>query len=151
MLTLDLILKSLRCQKQMFSLHCGNLLYFINPKKTLLMTKFEETSAAFKKEMNELGLHFHEDLYDAIAKHLGPALYDSDASLVACSDADELNTVKTNFLIGKLGLEDGPELDKVIDQVCHGLGQSNTKKHRVTFYYLLTAILKKESVFIDHE
>jgi hypothetical protein len=111
------------------------------------MSKKEEFSNVFKAEMNSLGLHYHEEIYNGIVDHLGPAIYDADASLVACSDPKELATIKTNFLIGKLGLEDSPELDDAIKQVCHALGESNSKKHRTTFYYLLTAILKKESVF----
>ncbi|PHN04315.1 DUF2853 family protein [Flavilitoribacter nigricans] len=113
------------------------------------MPTFEETSAAFKKEMNNLGIFYHEELYDAITKYLGPSIHDKDAALVACSDPDELKTIKNNFLIGKLGLEDGPQLDAAIQEICGGLGSSNTKKHRASFYYLLTAILNKESVFID--
>lgn len=98
--------------------------------------------------MNELGLHYHEELYDAIVNHLGPVIHDKDASLVACSDESERETIKNNFLIGKLGLEDGPHLDKAIEEICHGLGESNRQKHRSTFYYLLTAVLEKESVFL---
>jgi hypothetical protein len=111
------------------------------------MSETHKLSAAFKKEMNDLGLHFHEEIYDGIVDYLGPSIHDEDASLVACSDPSELETIKTSFLIGKLGLEDSPRLDQVIQEVCHGLGESNRKKHRTTFYYLLTAILNKGDVF----
>jgi hypothetical protein len=40
----------------------------------------------------------------------GPAIYDNDAQTVAASDKDELERIKTNFLIKKLGLKDGPAL-----------------------------------------
>ena len=112
------------------------------------MSKTHEVSAAFKSAMNELGLHYHEELYDEIVKYLGPTIHHDDAHLVACSDPEELKTIKTNFLIGKLGMEDGPALDKAIQEICHGLGESNRHKHRTTFYYLLVAILEKESVFL---
>ncbi len=111
------------------------------------MSKARELSAEFKAEMNNLGLHYHEEIYNGIVDHLGASIHDADGSLVACSDPTELATIKTNFLIGKLGLEDSPRLDEAIKEVCHGLGESNKKKHRTTFYYLLTAILNKESVF----
>jgi hypothetical protein len=114
------------------------------------MSKSEALSAAFKAEMNKLHLHFHEELYDAIVKHLGASIHDEDAHLVACSDPQELETIKKNFLVGKLGMNaDDPRLDEAIQEVCHGLGKSNNKKHRTTFYYLLTAILNKESVFLE--
>ena len=111
------------------------------------MAETHELSAEFKAEMNSLGLHYHEEIYNGIVDYLGPSIHNADAALVACSDPTELATIKTNFLMGKLGLEDGPRLDEAIKEVCHGLGESNTKKHRTTFYYLLTAILQKEAVF----
>lgn len=112
------------------------------------MPTYEEVLEVFKKEARDIGFEIHEELFHAIVNHLGPSIHDRDASLVACSDDEELKLVKTNFLLGKLGLEDGPELDSAIKQVCGAMGQSNRNKHRATFYYLLTAILKKESVFI---
>jgi len=45
------------------------------------------------------------------AKACGPALYKKDASTVSSGDATELERVKKNFLIKKLGLKDSPKLD----------------------------------------
>ncbi len=114
------------------------------------MPTYEESFAQFKKEVDSLGIHIHEDLYHEITKSLGPSIHHNDASKVACSDPKELEQVKNNFLIKKLGMEDSPRLDQVIQEVCGALGQSNRNKHRATFYYLLTALLNKEDVFIDH-
>ncbi|MFT5777234.1 MAG: hypothetical protein ACI837_000165 [Crocinitomicaceae bacterium] len=111
------------------------------------MATYEEAFKVFTEEMNAVGFHYHEELYHAITTYLGPSIHLKDASIVACSDPKELATIKTNFLIGKLGLEDGPELDHLIEQVCGALGQSNRNKHRATFYYLLMAIARKEDVF----
>lgn len=113
------------------------------------MATYEEALAEFKKEMDDIGMHHQEEVYHAITKYLGSTIHDRDASLVACSDPSELQTIKTNFLIGKLGLEDGPHLDAALQEACHGLGESNRNKHRPTFYYLLTAILNKGDVFRD--
>ena len=38
----------------------------------------------------------------------GPSIYDNDAQTVAASDKEELDRIKSNFLIKKLGLKDGP-------------------------------------------
>lgn len=114
------------------------------------MSKFEKTVADFKEEVAGLGLHHHDELYESIAKHLGPSIHDKDAALVACSDDSEKETIKKNFLIGHLGLKDTPELDHAIDQVCGLLGKDNKKKHRVTFYYLLVGLLNLEHRFIDN-
>ena len=113
------------------------------------MSKFEKAISSFKEEVTELGLHYHEELYDAIAQHLGPSIHDKDASKVACSEESEKATIKKNFLIGHLGLADGPELDNAIDQVCGLLGKDNTQKHRATFYYMLVGLLNLEHRFID--
>jgi len=115
------------------------------------MSNFESTTQMFKDEMNAFGLHYHEETYNAIAKHLGPSLYDEDSSLVACSDNSERETIKKNFLIGKLGLEDSPKLDAAIEEVCHAFGESNRKKHRVTFYYLLLGVLNVEEQFMANQ
>ncbi len=87
-----------------------------------------------------------EALIEAVFKGLGPAVHNKDASLVSCSDQAELDTVKNNFLIKKLGMTDGPELDAAIKEVCETL-KDTRQKSRVTFYYLLTKKFGKESVY----
>lgn len=73
----------------------------------------------------------------AIVKHLGIALKSADASLVSCSSKDELATVRDSWLKKKLGLtDDDVKLDKLIGDVCTAM-KSETRKSRVTFYYLL--------------
>jgi hypothetical protein len=77
----------------------------------------------------------------------GPAIYSSDAALVAGSDKSELETIKNNYLIKKLGLPDGPNLMAGIEAVMDRYGRSNRSKHRAVVYYLLTRHFKKESVY----
>jgi len=77
----------------------------------------------------------------------GPSIYNKDSSSIAGSDKKELATVKNNFLIKKLGLEDGPELDEAIDSVLTTYGKSNPNKRRAVVYYLLAKHFKKESVY----
>lgn len=113
------------------------------------MATYEEAYTTFTQEMNEIGMHHHDDLYHAILESLGDSINDKDANLVACSDKKELDEVKKDFLIGKLGMEDSPRLDEVLEEVCGAMGKSNRTKHRATFYYLCTAILKREHVFIE--
>ena len=87
-----------------------------------------------------------EALVAAVFKGLGPAVHNKDACLVSCSDPSELNTVRNNFLIKKLGMSEGPELDAGIKEVCETL-KDTRRKSRVTFYYLLTKKFGKESVY----
>lgn len=77
----------------------------------------------------------------------GPAIYNADASTVAGSQASELETVKNNFLIKKLGLPDSPKLMDAIHQVIETYGKSERNKYRVVVYYMLTKHFGKEAVF----
>jgi hypothetical protein len=77
----------------------------------------------------------------------GPAIYDADAETVAASQASELETVKRNFLVRKLGLKDGPELMAAIDAAVEIYGKSERNKYRAVLYYLLVKHFGKESAY----
>lgn len=113
------------------------------------MSTYEKAFETFTSEMKAMGFHYHEELYHAITKYLGPSIHSKDASLVACSDPGELKHIRESFLIEKLGLNDGPELDEAIQSVCAALGTANKHKHRATFYYLLTALFLKGDLFSE--
>ena len=66
----------------------------------------------------------------------------SDTALVAWSDPEELETVKRNFLVKKLGLTEADGLDAVIEAVVAKLKGVN-RKSRLTVYYLLAQQLGK--------
>lgn len=81
-----------------------------------------------------------------IVKNLGLSIYKKDAELVSCSDPKELNTVRKNFLMKKLGIDASKGvLDAAIADVCQEL-KSTRAKYRATFYYALAKKFKKESV-----
>ncbi len=111
------------------------------------MATFVETFDKYKSEMDNLGIAYDETLLSAVSKGLGPAIYNDDSSRVSSSDPDELARVKSSFLMGKLGLADGPELDTAIAEVVEQLGSSNRNKYRAIFYYLLVVKLGKASVY----
>ncbi|MGB5559571.1 MAG: DUF2853 family protein [Paracoccaceae bacterium] len=77
----------------------------------------------------------------------GPAIYNADASTVAGSQASELETVKDNFLIKKLGLKDGPDLTAAINKAIETYGKSERNKYRAVVYYMLTKHFGKEAVY----
>ncbi|MBI1305536.1 MAG: DUF2853 family protein [Bacteroidetes bacterium] len=109
------------------------------------MSKFDEAMDTYKGEMDNLGISYDANLLEAVAKGLGPSIYNADSSKVSCSDKSELDTVRNNFLINKLGLEDGPALDEALNSVCEKMGSSNRNKYRAIFYYLLVVHFGKES------
>ncbi|HRX28077.1 MAG TPA: DUF2853 family protein [Saprospiraceae bacterium] len=101
----------------------------------------------YKAEMDKLGLKYDATLFTAVTKACGPSIYLADASKVSSSDQAELDRVKNNFLVKKLGLANDAKLDAGIKAVVDQLGASNKNKYRAIFYYLLTKHFKKESVF----
>ena len=111
------------------------------------MSKFEECMDTYKAEFKKLGVSYNEDLLTKVAKGCGPSIYNKDASTVAGTDASELETVKNNFLIKKLGLSASDDLDGAIAKTIDTLGKSNRNKYRAMFYYLLAVEFGKESVY----
>jgi sulfur transfer protein SufE len=111
------------------------------------MSKFDEKVALYKKFMDDRDFRSNSDLLAAVTKGLGPSIYKADAETVSGSDAKELATVKNNFLIKKLGLEDSPELDAGINEVMERIGKSERKKYRAVVYYMLMKKFDKESVY----
>ncbi len=103
--------------------------------------------ADYKGLLDKIGVKYDADLLTKVAKGLGPSIYNKDASTVAATDQTELDRVKNNFLIKKLGLSDGPALDDAIAGVVNQIGTSERNKYRAVFYYLLTKKFGKESVY----
>lgn len=87
-----------------------------------------------------------EALVEAIFKSLRSVLGNKDAMLVSCGDDSELETVKRNFLMKKLGMDDSPELGVAVSDVCETM-KDVRMKGRITFYYLLTKKFGKESAY----
>ena len=77
----------------------------------------------------------------------GPSIYNADASTVAGTQASEIETVKVNFLMKKLGLPDGPQLMDAINSVIETYGRSERNKYRAVVYYMLVKHFGKESVY----
>ena len=112
------------------------------------MSKRDELIAKYASDLKEkCGVTADMDLLTKVTIGCGPSIYNADSATVSGSTESELVTVKNNFLIKKLGLKDGPELDKAIDSVMETYGKSNRNKYRAVVYYLLTKHFKKESVY----
>ncbi|MFD2726464.1 DUF2853 family protein [Hyunsoonleella rubra] len=112
------------------------------------MSKRDELIAKYAADLKEkCGVSADMDLLTKVTIGCGPSIYNADASTVSGSDSSELETVKNNFLKGKLGLSDGDDLDGAIVKVMDQYGQSNRNKYRAVVYYLLTKHFGKESVY----
>jgi len=112
------------------------------------MSKRDDLIAKYAADLKDkCGVNPDMDLLTKVTVGLGPSIYNADSSTVSGSDEKELATVKNNYLIKKLGLKDGADLDKGIASVMDTYGQSNRNKYRAVVYYLLCVHFKKASVY----
>ena len=112
------------------------------------MSKLQEKIDLYTESAEKLGIEINAELFKLVAKGLGPSIYKEDAELVSSSNKEELETVKKNFLIKKLGLEENEEVfDAAIAKVIETLGSGNKKKYRALFYYLLVKETGSEAVY----
>jgi hypothetical protein len=91
-----------------------------------------------KKPVNEAALAGLEKTYRLVLSH-------ADSRFVACSDPNEVETVRENFLKKKLALSGG-DLDGTIKSVCQAM-KDERNKSRLTFYYLLAEHFDKLGQF----
>ncbi len=112
------------------------------------MSKRDDLIAKYAADMKDkLGMTPDMDLLTKVTIGCGPSIYNADSETVAGSDPTELERVKNNFLIKKLGLADGPALMEAINKVLTDYGTSNRNKYRVVVYYLLTKHFGKEAIY----
>ena len=112
------------------------------------MGKRDELIAKYADDLrNKCGMEPDMALLTKVTIGCGPAIYNADASTVAASQAGELETVKNNFLVKKLGLTDGPELTAAVNAVIETYGKSERNKYRAVVYYMLTKHFGKEAVY----
>jgi len=112
------------------------------------MSKRDDLIAKYAADLKDkIGETPDMDFLTKVTIGCGPSIYNKDAATVSGSDQKELDTVKKNFLIKKLGLKDSADLDKAIASVMEKYGKSNRSKYRAVVYYLLAKHFKKESVY----
>ncbi len=112
------------------------------------MGKRDDLIAKYADDLrNKFKVEPDMDLLTKVTIGCGPAIYNADSETIAASDSSEVETVKNNFLIKKLGLSDGPELDAALDSVFDAYGRSERNKYRAVVYYMLTRHFRRESVY----
>ena len=95
------------------------------------MSKREELIQKYANDLRtKCNVNPDMDLLKKVTIGCGPAIYSDDASTVSATDPSEIETVRNNFLIKKLGLSDSPKLDEGINKVLNVYGQSNRNKYR---------------------
>lgn len=111
------------------------------------MSKLLALIEKYQEENKKSNLGLSKALIEKVARGIGPSIYKADAARVSSTDKKELETLKKNFLMKKLGLEDGPKLDKAIEDTMAKFGKGNRNKYRVLVYAMLAKRFKKTSVY----
>ncbi len=112
------------------------------------MSKRDDLIAKYAADMQDkLGVAPDMDLLAKVVIGCGPSIYNADGETVAGSDKAELERIRTNYLMKKLGLPDGPELSAAIDEVIAKYGSSNRNKYRAVVYYMLCTHFGKQAAY----
>lgn len=112
------------------------------------MGKREELIAKYADDLkHKCGITPDMDLLTKVVIACGPSIYSADSETIAASQKSELETVKNNFLVKKLGLKDGPELMAAIESAIETYGKSERNKYRPVVYYMLVKQLGKEAAY----
>ena len=87
------------------------------------------------------------DLLKQVTIACGPSIYNRDSATVSSGSTTELETVRNNFVMKKLGITDEKKAMDGVMSAIDTYGKSNRTKYRAVVYYLLTKHFGKESVF----
>ncbi len=110
------------------------------------MSKFDEAIDKYRTDLENINITVDEALLRAVTKGLGPSIYNRDSQSVAFTDPSEVNRVRANFLIKKLGMADNDSLDALLDQV--KTQYSKNPRYRAVVYYLLTLATNKQAIYL---
>lgn len=106
-----------------------------------------ETNLKKSKEILEkVGVAVDEPLLEKIIKGLGIANQSLDASLVSAADKSEVERLKANYVVKKLGVTDDADADQAIANVLSKLSDVK-QKQRGAVCYLLVEELGKQDVY----
>jgi hypothetical protein len=112
------------------------------------MSKRDDLIAKYAADLKDkLGIAADMELLTKVVIGCGPSIYDADGETVAASDKSELERVKSNYLVKKLGLPDGPELMAAIHDVVEKYGSANRNKYRAVVYYMLCTHFGKQAAY----
>ena len=109
------------------------------------MSRRDELTEKYAADLKKIGQQPDMDLLMRAVKACGPSIYSADSETVAASDAAELERVKKNFCMKKLGQTDEARIDSAIQRAVETYGHANRNKYRAVMYYLLAKELGAEA------
>ncbi|MGI1662207.1 DUF2853 family protein [Palleronia sp. KMU-117] len=102
------------------------------------MGRRDDLIATYAEDLREkCGIEPDMALLDRVTAACGPLIYDPVAATVDPTDRADLERIGRNFLMRKLGLDEGPDLIEAIETVLEMYGPSEPAKKRVVVYYML--------------
>jgi hypothetical protein len=118
------------------------------PKAEGQMSKLDDKIATYADALKtKAGVDPDMDLLRKVTSGLGPSIYNADAETVAATDQAEIDRIKQNFLIKKLGLSEADALDAGIASAIDTYGRADRSKYRAAIYYLLVKHFGKAGVY----
>ncbi|MDU8942507.1 DUF2853 family protein [Ovoidimarina sediminis] len=109
------------------------------------MGRRAELTDLYARELREkCGVTPDPALLEAVVLGCGPLIYNAKTAVIDPDSEADLAQVRENFLIRKLALRDGPELDDTIEVALSEYGAPDDPKHRAVLYYLLTRHFGRE-------
>jgi len=115
------------------------------------MATIAEKVEQYSAKCTELGMNIWWGLLARAAKACGPSLFNADAETVAASDITELETVRDNFVMWKLWVEDADEAMNIVNQVAEEMNDFGSHKYRAVFYARCAEIANKEDMLPEAE
>lgn len=110
------------------------------------MSKRDEKIEKYAKDLKDkAGVEVDMALLTKVVIACGPTIYNADSETVGTSSAGELNTLRDNWVMKKLGVTDEGEAMGGIQKVIREYGRDDRRKYRASLYYMLTTHFGKES------
>ena len=108
-----------------------------------LAEKLAKLKNQAESQLKESGVSkIDNTLLDDLVGRMRLIVHNRDAILVSGTDPKELETVRKNFVVKKLGVDDKAKGEAAISKVA-GQMSSIKQKNRVAFYYMVQKELKK--------
>ena len=111
-------------------------------KRDALVEKYADTLR------KACGMEPDPKLLSQVTIGCGPVIFSPEGEVIVQGDRAERARVKTNFLVRKLGLSDGPHLVDAIDAMMEAYDAPDGRRYRAVLYYLLVKHFGKEDHFI---
>lgn len=105
------------------------------------MGRRQELIGKYADDLRRLGIEPDMALLEKATAACGPSIYRADSETVAASSAEEMDRVKRNFCMKKLGATDEAAIDAAMAKAVETYGSANRNKYRAVMYYMLAGDL----------